>query len=107
MRPGKARWTASVMTVPKPAMATRSTWWATSVAATVAVNPARSKSGPKPPKACPVDQLGGRPVLLGQVERGAGPVREDGGDREPGLEHGLQDRPGTRDENREAHRAQC
>ena len=49
MRPGKAWWTASVMTVPKPAMATRSTWWATSVAATVAVNPARSKSGPKPP----------------------------------------------------------
>ena len=49
IRRGKARCTASVITVPKPAMATRSTWWATSVAATVAVKPSRSKSGPKPP----------------------------------------------------------
>ncbi len=37
MRSGNAVCTAWDNTVPKPAMATRSTWWATSVAATVAV----------------------------------------------------------------------
>jgi hypothetical protein len=42
-------------------------------------------------------------VLLGQREPGAGPVRQDNGDREVHREHGLQDRPGTRDKDCEAH----
>ena len=93
------------MTVPKPAMATRSTWWATSVAATVAVKPVPVEVGAEAAVGRPVDQLGRRPVLLGQVERGAGPVGEDDGDRETRLEHGPQDRPGTRDKDRETHAA--
>ncbi len=51
----------------------------------------------------PVDELGGRAVRLGEGERGAGAIREDGRDRQPRLEHGLQDRPGTRDKDSEAH----
>ena len=49
IRSGKALCTAWVMTVPKPAMATRSTRWARSLAVTASVYAARSKSGPNPP----------------------------------------------------------
>ena len=51
----------------------------------------------------PVDQLGGGTLLLGQGEGGTGPVRQDDADREARLEHRPQDRPGTRDKDREAH----
>ena len=53
----------------------------------------------------PVDQLRGNAALVGQCQAGAGPVREDDADRETGLEHRLEDRPGTRDKDREAHTA--
>ena len=50
-----------------------------------------------------VDELGGGAVLLGQREAGAGPVGQDDRDGEAGAEHRLEDRPGTRDKDREAH----
>ena len=51
----------------------------------------------------PVHQLRRDPVLLGQPEGRAGPVGEDDTDRQAIRDHRLQNRPGTRDENREAH----
>ena len=86
-------------------MATRSTWWATSVAATVAVKPVPVELRAEAAVGARSTSSAAAPVLLGQREGGAGPVGEDDGDREAGLEHGLQDRPGTRDKNREAHHA--
>src|SRR6185437_3997741 len=52
-----------------------------------------------------VDELGGRAMVLGQGERGAGTVRQDRGHGQPGFEHGPQDRPGTRDKDGETHDA--
>ena len=63
------------------------------------------KVGPEAPEGRPIDQFRRGAVLLGQAEAGAGTVRKDGGDGEPGLEHRLQNRPGTRDKDREAHPA--
>ena len=51
----------------------------------------------------PVDQLGGDAVLLGQPRAAQGRSERTDGDREPAVEHGPQDRPGTRDEDRETH----
>ena len=59
--------------------------------------------GPEPAVGLPVDELVGRPLRTRQRQRGTGTVRDDRGDRETGVEHGLQDRPAPRDEDTNAH----
>ncbi len=103
IRPGNAWCTASVMTVPKPAIATRSTWWATRTEATVAVKPSRSKPAPNPPKTARSTSSELMPALGGQPERAAGAIRQDHRDRQAGLRNRSQQRPGTRDKDSEAH----
>ena len=59
--------------------------------------------GTEAAEAGPVDQLGSGSVLPGQLEARTGPVRKHGADGQARLEHRPQDRPGTRDKDREAH----
>jgi hypothetical protein len=50
-----------------------------------------------------VEQLVGRAVSARQAEGGTGAIGDDGGHREPSVEHGFEDRPAPRDQDTKAH----
>ena len=103
IRPGKASKIGRANTVPKPAMATRST----SMLGEHLGHPARERptveSRPVSAEVLSVDELDVDTGRGGDLEGATGPVGEDERDRHLLGEHGVEDAPSTRHEHRHAH----